>query len=212
MIGDSSPRPLGIPSDACISLPFSFSNCLYGVCVFFVVSRMSLHMAIAFVSGRMMQRVTPSKSHPSISLRVSHMPSPCCSFFTEIESLFGLFASAGKIECMPCSMARVAWSMVSCVGVWSMAMKSSTKTSRTLASLSALVLVMFGSFNAGGMQRCSSGCGGSEPSGLCSNCWARSRAVSLAVQKNGGDSHHPICKLVGMTICNGWFLSVRGST
>jgi len=117
MIGDSSPRPLGIPSDACISLLFSFSNCLYGMCVFFVVSRMCLHMAIAFVSGRMMQRVMPSNSHLSISFWVSHMPSPCCSFLTEIESLFGLFALARKIEFMPCNMARVAWSMVACVGM-----------------------------------------------------------------------------------------------
>jgi len=62
------------------------------------MSQMSLHIAVAFDAGRMIHRVTPSNSQPSISFRVSHMPSPWFNFLTEMESLVGLFGSAGKID------------------------------------------------------------------------------------------------------------------
>lgn len=46
---------------------------------------------------------------------------------------------------------------------------------------------------------CSIGCGGSIVP--FSSSWIVSLAVSVPLQKKGGLSHHPICRLFGTTIC-----------
>jgi len=165
MIGDSRALPFGMPIDAWISFPFNFSSCLYGVLELLVMSRISLQMLLALVSGRIMQRVTPSNSQPSSSFHVSHIPSPCFSFLTKIESFSGLVGSGGKIACIPWRMALVACWTDAMVGAWSTHMKSSTNTSRTLLSLLAFASVIFGRFCVGGVLRYSKGCGGSVPIG-----------------------------------------------
>jgi len=77
-------------------------------------------------------------------------------------------------------------------------------------SLFLLVGIRVGSTCGGGMHQDLSGCGGSGV-GLRRSSSAISRVVSVAIQKNGGDLHHPICRLVGTTM-TGLSLGEPGKT
>ena len=97
------------------------------------------------------------------------------------------------MECTPCSIHLercLRWFSLS----WLVpAMKSSTKTSRMVTGMAGAV-----GLNAFGTSMCSYLCGGSW-TWLLSSYWIISRAVSDAVQKKGGNSHHPICSASGAT-------------
>jgi len=67
---------------------------------------------------------------------------------------------------------------------------------------------MVGSVPGLGMQRFLRGCSGRQVL-LSPKFWAMSHAVSEAEQKNAGDSHQPIWRLVGMTSWMG-LLSLAG--
>ena len=76
-----------------------------------------------------------------------------------------------------------------------------------------LVWLVFGSFaNSGEFSiTFSSGCGSSDAF-ACIFVMATSRAVSVAAQKKGGDSLHPICKASGITNLVGSLLFNLGRT
>jgi len=100
--GDSNLCPFGMPMAACISFPFIF---LRSPKRMWVVRRIALSCVVILVilsCGSCMQRVMPSNSHPRISFRVDHSPSPCCNFFMEIGSSVGLSVGpgGGKMVCI----------------------------------------------------------------------------------------------------------------
>ena len=109
----------------------------------------------------------------------------------------------GNMECMPCKMALLA-AVRFLVDMSLVApMKSSTYTSNIVVGWFGAWLLFCSLLvgGVGGSMCCSKGCFG--------RCWCgipsyivsmTSLAVSVAVQKSGGDSHHPIWRLVGTTI------------
>jgi hypothetical protein len=115
--GEQRPLPAGSPSAAWFSLPtacwklFSLTFCSFAIrliccCIFF-----------DFAAGSCIVYSFPLNSHPRISLMKSHFPSCCVIFFSEIGSapLCCDTDGGGKIEWIPCSIARDAcwrWAVV----------------------------------------------------------------------------------------------------
>jgi len=94
---------------------------------------------------------------------------------------------------------------------WANPIKSSMYTSSSFANFSLSILSFFGSSNSVGIHKSSNGCSGRgvvQSSNFC----AISHAVSAAVQKKGGDSHHPLWRSVGFMIWIGSSSDNRGST
>jgi len=90
-------------------------------------------------------------------------------------------------------------------------MKSSTYTSKSLTSCSVVIGVDGRKSQSLGMQRCSSTWGGWSWTLLILSC-PTSRAVSVAVQKSGGDSVHPIWRHVDTASLMGSFSCSWGRT
>ena len=145
---------------------------------------------------------------------VSHVPSPSFNFFWEIGSSPGceVTSGGGNTEWIPWMIALENFVRFSLDKLLVIAQKSSTNTSRRLV------------VNAAASRRwrrspCSSILGRNlwwgRSMSLLSRLSMTSRAVSVAAQKYGGDSHQPICKELGTTMSissNGWSGSRDGST
>ena len=200
--GAQRPLPAGSPMAACLRRPTIFSNLWKGMLRLLVMSRSSANMLVSFDGGSSRHLAAPSKSHPRISLRTSHSPSPSSSFLIEMGSspIWPLTDGGGKTPCMACSNARDRCrrrlASVHCISE----QKSSTYTSSSCKNFVAMSPSATLGQREGGTMWCSNGWGGSDEHGVAASCSAMSLAVSVAAQKNGGDSHQPICRAVGMTI------------
>lgn len=128
--GAMSPCPVGIPNDACMSLPMTCCISLRDTFDFCSVfdSRFCSFLFLFF--GSCTVYLIPSKIQPKISLTCSHVPSPSVSFLMETGSsplcpeMFG----GGNIEWTPCSIARLTCFRWSWVMRFVNPMKSSTYT------------------------------------------------------------------------------------
>jgi hypothetical protein len=152
-----------------------------------------------------MVHAIPSKSHPRISFRVSHIPS-LTSFFTETAGPIELLviSGGGKTLEIALRMVQENWSRWSVFVLWIRPMKSSMYTSSTLRNF-CLSFSEDGSLVGRGtvvqsMSIMMSSIGwGAMTLFLSKFSCAISRAVSVAAQKNGGDSPQPIWRDSGMT-------------
>jgi hypothetical protein len=199
--------PHGIAIAANWSLPCTFWKSFR--LTRFDFSRIRCFVSVRIVwplfSGNSMVRAIPSKSHPRISFRVSHVPSST-SFFTETAGLIELLviSGGGKTLEIALSMVRENWSRWSLFVLWISPMKSSMYTSSTLRNF-LLYVSEDGSLAGRGtmvqsmsIMMASMGCGAMTLLVSKFSC-AISRAVSIAAQKNGGDLPHPIWSASGMT-------------
>ena len=69
---------------------------------------MVLQMEMHFAGGSWMVKFLPSNIHPRISLVLLHVPSPLANFASEIGSAPQCLVTCGggKMECIPCNIAR----------------------------------------------------------------------------------------------------------
>ena len=132
-----------------------------------------------------MQHCSPSKIQPRIYLHVSHMPSPCCSFFKAMgSSLFPpVMVGGGNMEWMLWRMALDrCWSWAG-LEHWVSWMKSSMYTSIKWRKFQTAVLSGFTSWSVGESKNVSNGCSGRDPGCCLVRDWLTSCAVSEAAQK-----------------------------
>ena len=122
-------------------------------------------------------------SHRSIFLNNIGSPPVCLGIL-----------GGGKMEFIPCNIDREEFRRLSSVRSFVTPMKSSMYTSCRLIGVLGVDVVV-GDF---GSILCSRGWGGNCCFALNSVVMV-SRAASELAQKNGGDSHHPICRLYGTT-------------
>jgi len=165
--------------------------------------------------GSCMHLLMPSKIQPRISFFVSHMPSPCLSFFSALVHCLGSLLGPVVERLYECHVTLNLW--IGSVGSWKLIAQDWWGHACTLPSNTELLAAkthqtsssLFGIHNAS--SRC---CRRSFPVSMYS--WIISCAVSEAMQNSGGDSDHPIWRQIGFTIkfgcCLHWLMEVHSKS